>query len=312
MTALISGSMAFDSIMVFNDRFANHILPDQVHILNVSFLVPSLRREYGGCAGNIAYSLKLLGGHGLPLATVGSDFAVYRQWMRDNGIDDSGLLALDDHYTAQAFITTDLDDNQITAFHPGAMGEAHRVDIPTGHDGAVGIVAPNGPEAMVKHARQFRDAGIPFMFDPGQAMPLFDGEALEIFVEQATWLAVNDYESRLLQERTGLGLEALADRVDALVVTRGAEGSWVYTGGSRLDVPAATPAAVNDPTGCGDAYRAGLLFGLQRGLAWPQTARIASLIGAIKVAEHGTQNHRFTLDEFRARYESEFSEAAPL
>jgi len=306
MTALISGSVAFDTIMVFNDRFKNHILPDQVHILNVSFLVPEMRREFGGCAGNIAFNLKLLGEDPVAVATVGADFDKYGEWMEKWSIRRDHVRVMDEHYTAQAYITTDLDDNQITAFHPGAMGVAHEIDIPTGEENPVGIVAPNGPEGMVKHAEQFKAAGIPFIFDPGQAMPLFDGEQLLNFVDQATWVALNDYESQLLRERTGLTLEGLAERVEALIVTRGAEGSHIYTGGSRLEIPAAAPEAVNDPTGCGDAYRAGLLYGLGHGLGWEVTGRIASLMGAIKVAEHGTQNHRFTMDEFKRRYEEAF------
>jgi adenosine kinase len=292
--------------MVFPDRFGNHILPDQVHILNVAFLVPEMRREYGGCAGNIAYSLKLLGGEGVPLATVGADFGTYSEWLVRWGIPRDHIRVIDTHYTAQAYITTDLDDNQITAFHPGAMNQAHEVDVPGGYDNPVGIVAPNGRDAMLKHAREFREAGIPFIFDPGQGLPMFDGPELERFIEMATWVAVNDYESRLMQERTGLSLEAMAERVEALIVTRGAEGSHIYTGGNRLEIPAATPEAVTDPTGCGDAYRAGLLYGIGEGLGWEEIGRIASLMGAIKVASPGTQNHRFTPEEFRERYRREF------
>ncbi|MCS4502948.1 Adenosine kinase [wastewater metagenome] len=312
MTALISGSMAFDTIMVFKDRFANHILPDQVHILNVAFVVPEMRREYGGCAGNIAYNLRLLGERGVPLASVGADFGVYTDWLERWDIPRDHIIALDDHYTAQAYITTDMDDNQITAFHPGAMGEAHRVSVPAGYDNPVGIVAPNGPDAMVQHAEQFKAAGIPFIFDPGQGLPMFDGEALLRFIDQATWVAVNDYESQLMQERTGLDLDGIAERVEALVVTRGGEGSWIFTGGKQIQIPAVEPEQVLDPTGCGDAYRAGLLFGLGRGLDWEVTGRIASLMGSIKIAKHGTQNHYFDLDEFRRHYEAAFGEAMPV
>lgn len=306
MTALISGSVAFDTIMVFNDRFKNHILPDQVHILNVSFLVPDMRREFGGCAGNIAFNLRLLGEDPVPLSTVGADFDKYSAWMDKWKVRRDYVKVLDDHYTAQAFITTDLDDNQITAFHPGAMGMAHEIDVPSGYDKPIGIVAPNGPEGMVKHAEQFQAAGIPFIFDPGQAMPLFDGEQLMKFVDQATWVALNDYESQLLRDRTGLTVEGIAERVDALIVTRGAEGSHIYTDGKKLEIPAAAPEAVNDPTGCGDAYRAGLLYGLGNDLDWETTGRIASLMGSIKVAHHGTQNHEFSMDEFKRRYEEAF------
>jgi adenosine kinase len=306
MTALISGSLAYDTIMVFPDRFRNHILPEQVHILNVSFLVPEMRREFGGCAGNIAYNLGLLGGRPLILATVGEDFAPYADWLGRKGIDGRHIKTVVGTYTAQAYITTDIDDNQITAFHPGAMGEAHQVTVPREAGGRIGIVAPNGRQGMLDHARQFHAAGIPFVFDPGQGLPMFDGDELLAFIEQATWVAVNDYESRLLQERTGQSLEALAARVEALVVTRGAEGSRIFAGGGCIEIPTAEPEAVRDPTGCGDAYRAGLLYGLLNGLPWETTGRIASLMGAIKVAHHGTQNHAFTKDEFRRRYRGAF------
>ncbi|PWG61008.1 carbohydrate kinase family protein [Spiribacter halobius] len=308
MSILISGSVAYDTIMVFQDRFGNHILPDQVHILNVSFLVPEMRREFGGCAGNVAYSLKLLGEEPVTVAAVGADFRPYAEWMDRWGISRDYVKELPEHYTAQAYITTDLDDNQITAFHPGAMGAAHDVPLPPCGPEDIGIVAPNGPEGMVRHAAQLAEAGTPFIFDPGQAMPLFDGEQLLRFVDQARWVSVNDYECRLLCERTGLSSEQVSERVAALIVTRGAEGSWIYAGGERLEIPAATPEAVLDPTGCGDAYRAGLLYGLQHGLDWHHTGRIAALMGALKVARHGTQNHHFTMDEFRRRYEREFGE----
>lgn len=312
MTALISGSLAFDTIMVFRDRFANHILPDQVHILNVSFLVQQMRREFGGCAGNIAYNLQLLGDEPVPLATVGSDFEAYARWLERWQITQEHIRRIDSLYTAQAYITTDLDDNQITAFHPGAMMQAHEVDVPTSYPAAVGIVAPNGREAMLKHAQQFRQAGIPFIFDPGQGLPMFDGGELTRFIDQASWVAVNGYEAQLLQERTGLGQEAIAEQVQGLVVTHGAEGSLIYAGGECLQIPAATPDSVQDPTGCGDAYRAGLLYGLARGLDWASTGRIASLMGGIKVAHHGTQNHHFTMPWFRERYRQTFGTAFPI
>lgn len=311
MTALISGSLAFDTIMVFHDRFANHILPEQVHILNVSFLVQQMRREFGGCAGNIAYNLKLLGDTGLPLATVGSDFEDYARWLERWEIPQEHIHRVDGLYTAQAYITTDLDDNQITAFHPGAMAQAHQVDVPADYRDAVGIVAPNGREAMLKHAEQFHAAGIPFIFDPGQGLPMFDGDDLIAFIDRATWVAVNDYESQLLQERTGLMQEAIAARVQGLIVTRGAEGSLIFTDGDCLEIPATTPSSVEDPTGCGDAYRAGLLYGLTRGLDWESTGRIASLMGAIKIAHNGTQNHHFTMDRFRDQYRQAFGQPFP-
>jgi len=313
MSAIISGSIAFDTIMVFHDRFRNHILPEQVHILNVSFLVPELRREYGGCAGNIAYNLKLLGEEPLPLSTVGADIGSYDDWMTSHGIEKRYIRTINEHYTAQAYITTDMDDNQITAFHPGAMGEAHQVDVPTDAGAKVGVVAPNGPDGMVKHARQFAEAGIPFIFDPGQAMPAFDGDQLREFIEKATWVAVNDYESQLLTERTDLELADIAERVDALIVTRGGEGSLIYAGGREpIHIPAAKISQVADPTGCGDAFRAGLLFGLLRDIDWETTGRIASLMGAIKVEQSGTQNHTFTGEAFKARYQSAFGRSLDL
>ncbi len=306
MSALICGSVAFDTIMVFHDRFKNHILPEQVHILNVSFLVPDMRREFGGCAGNIAYNLKLLGGQPMPMATVGRDFDLYAQWMEVCGIDTRHIRVLDNTYTAQAFITTDLDDNQITAFHPGAMSYAHENSVGDAEGVSIGIVAPDGRDGMIEHAEQFADAGIPFIFDPGQGMPLFNGDDLLRFIEQASWVAVNDYEAQLLEERTGLSPHEVAERVDALIVTRGAHGSVVYTPGHRMEVPAAPARAVNDPTGCGDAYRAGLLYGLMNDMDWETTGRIASLMGAIKVEHHGTQNHRFSMDEFKSRFHEAF------
>jgi len=302
MNALISGSLAFDTIMVFPERFRDHILPEKVHMLNVSFLVPELRREFGGCAGNIAYNLHLLGGQGRPLGTVGEDFEPYRRWLDQCGIDQQDLLTVPGTYTAQAYITTDLDDNQITAFHPGAMNHAHDNPVRPAADIGLGVVAPNGRQGMLDHARQFAEAGIPFLFDPGQGLPMFNGGDLMAFIDQATWVAVNEYEAALLEERTGHSLERLAGRVAALIVTRGAQGSLIYTKGAVLEIPAARPDAVRDPTGCGDAYRAGLIFGLQRGLDWALTGRIASLMGAIKVAHPGTQNHRFERAEFETRF----------
>ena len=309
MSALICGSIAYDTIMVFHDRFRNHILPDKVHMLNISFLVPDMRREYGGCAGNIAYNLKLLGEDPRPMATVGRDFDAYAAWMEACGIDTRHILQLDDSYTAQAFITTDQDDNQITAFHPGAMSFAHENTVPKAGDIRIGIVAPDGRDGMIEHAEQFAEAGIPFIFDPGQGLPMFDGEDLARFIGQATWITVNDYEAELMQERTGLSAHEIAERVEAYIVTRGGKGSVIYTRDHRLEIPVAHAENVVDPTGCGDAYRAGLLYGLMNDLDWETTGRIASLLGAIKVAHHGTQNHRFSLDEFKARYAREFGHA---
>ena len=306
MSALVCGSIAFDSVMVFQGRFRDHILPDRIHLLNVSFLVPSLRRNFGGCAGNIACNLALLGGEGAPMATVGHDFAPYAAWLRERGVDLAHVREIADEYTAQAFITTDLDDNQITAFHPGAMSHAHVNRVPDGAGITLGVVAPDGREGMLQHAAQFAAAGIPLLFDPGQGLPMFDGRELVDFIDKATWVAVNDYEGQLLAERTGLSLEAIAKRVRALIVTRGAEGSVIHADGREWRIPAVRPDAVVDPTGCGDAYRAGLIYGLQQGLDWETTGRIASLMGAIKIAHAGTQQHRFTRDEFDERFRAAF------
>ncbi|HKJ08304.1 MAG TPA: carbohydrate kinase family protein [Gammaproteobacteria bacterium] len=306
MSALICGSVAFDTIMVFHDRFKNHILPDKVHMLNVSFLVPDMRREFGGCAGNIAYNLKLLDGDGQPMATVGTDFGPYQQWMDSHGIDRSHVKTVSETYTAQAFITTDMDDNQITAFHPGAMNFAHENRVEEAQGVTLGMVSPDGRDGMIEHATQFAEANVPFIFDPGQGLPMFGGDDLKDFIEKATWVCVNDYESQLIQERTGWSPHEIADRVNALIVTRGAEGSYIYTGGHRIEIPAARPDEVSDPTGCGDAYRAGLLYGLMKDLDWETTGRVAALMGAIKVAKHGTQNHAFTMDEFKDRFKDAF------
>jgi len=306
MTALICGSIAFDTVMVFPGRFRDHILPDRIHLLNVSFLVPTLRRNFGGCAGNIAYNLALLGGAGAPMATVGHDFPPYAQWLRERSVGLGHVRAIEDQYTAQAFITTDLDDNQITAFHPGAMSQAHLNRVPAGAGITLGIVAPDGREGMLQHAAQFAEAGIPLLFDPGQGLPMFDGQELLGLIAQAAYVAVNDYEAQLLAERTGLPPAELARRVRALIVTRGAEGSVIHTGGREVAIPPVKPEAVVDPTGCGDAYRAGLIYGLQNGLDWETTGRIASLMGSIKIAHAGTQHHAFDRDEFGDRFRAAF------
>ena len=306
MSALITGSMAFDTIMVFQDQFKNHILPDQVHILNVSFLVPEMRRNFGGCAGNIAFNLQLLGGDGLPMATVGSDFGPYAEWLDAQGIRRDGLREIADAYTAQAYITTDQDDNQITAFHPGAMNFAHENRVTDVADVTLGMVSPDGRQGMIEHAEQFAAAGIPFIFDPGQGMPLFDGDDLARFADQATWMAFNDYEAKLMQERTGLSPEQLAHKAEAVIVTRGGEGSTIYTRERRYDIPLAPARQLVDPTGCGDAYRAGLIYGLQNGLDWEVTGRIASLLGSIKIEQAGTQNHGLGRADFDARFHETF------
>ncbi len=308
MPALICGSIAYDNIMVFEDSFKNHILPDQIHILNVAFLVPDMRREFGGCAINIAYNLKLLGEDPLPMATAGSDFEPYRERLAAQGIRQDHIRVIDKLFTAQAFITTDLDDNQITAFHPGAMNQSHLNDVGDAEDVTVGIVSPDGREGMLAHAAQFAAAGIPFIFDPGQGLPMFGGEELQQFVDQAAWVTVNDYEWQLLKERTGWDVDEVKQRVRALIVTRGAEGSVIHTPDADLEIPAVTPAAVSDPTGCGDAYRAGLLYGIMAGFDWLTVGRVASLMGSIKIECHGTQNHEFTRDEFTSRFQASFGE----
>jgi len=302
MSALICGSFAYDTIMVFKDKFKNHILPDKVHILNVAFHVPEMRREFGGCAGNIAYNLKLLGGNPLPMGTVGIDFGPYAEWLDLHGINRTHVTVLDQSFTAQAFITTDMDDNQITAFHPGAMDAAHYNAVSEAAGVTIGMVSPDGRQGMLDHAEQFVEAGIPFIFDPGQGLPLFGGEELLEFIDKATWICVNDYESQLLQERTGLSPHEIAERVEALIVTLGGEGSHIYTENERIDIPAVSTREVNDPTGCGDAYRGGLLYGLMNKLGWETTGRIAALMGAIKIEHHGTQNHGFEREAFRQRY----------
>jgi adenosine kinase len=306
MTALICGSAAYDNIMVFEDSFKNHILPDKIHILNVAFLVPRLRREFGGCATNISYNLKLLGGDPLPMATVGQDFEPYRKWLKKNGIRQDHIRTLDDVLTAQAFITTDLDDNQITAFHPGAMNFSEKNKVGDAKGVKIGMVSPDGRTGMIKHAEQFAKKKIPFIFDPGQGMPMFNGDDLRHFIEQATWVTVNDYEWELLKSRTGWTEADITSRVDALIVTLGAKGSVIHTRNKTLKIPTVKPKAVADPTGCGDAYRAGLLYGLLNDLDWETTGRIASLMGSIKIEQHGTQNHTFTREQFKKRFKAAF------
>lgn len=306
MNALICGSMAYDTIMVFHDKFKHHILPEKIHILNVSFLVPVMRREYGGCAGNIAYNLKLLGEEPLTMATVGHDFEPYAQWMAQNQLSSEFIQIMDNSYTGQAYITTDEEANQITAFHPGAMSFSHLNSVPTDRKIDIGIISPDGKEGMQLHAEQFAELDIPFIFDPGQGMPMFNGEELLKFIDQATWVTLNDYESELMQERTGLSLEQMAERVEALIITLGAQGSQIYTHGECITIPAAKPKAILDPTGCGDAYRAGLLYGLMNELGWEVTGRVASLMGAIKIENNGTQNHSFDMNGFKLRYRENF------
>jgi adenosine kinase len=309
MHTLICGSLAYDTIMVFKDRFKNHILPEQIHILNVAFLVPDMRREYGGCAGNIAYNLKLLEGAPLIMAAVGDDAAPYLARLQKLGLAATHVRQVPDTFTAQAFITTDLDDNQITAFHPGAMNFSHLNRIADARDVTLGIVAPDGRDGMLQHARQFKEQGIPFVFDPGQGLPMFDGTDLLEFVGLADYCTVNDYEAKLLTERTGKSLEELAREVKALIVTLGGNGSRIYADGAQIDIPAVPAEQVLDPTGCGDAYRAGLLYGIQRRWNWQKTGRLAALMGSFKIAHRGGQNHKPARAEIAARFQAAFGEA---
>ena len=311
MKTLVTGSMAYDTIMVFPDRFKNHLLADQLHILNVCFLAPEMRREFGGTAGNIAYNLKLLGEDPLLMATVGEDIQPYLYRLERLHISATHLKRIPGQFTAQAFITTDLDDNQITAFHPGAMNHSHENHIGRELGAGLAIVGPDGKEGMLQHARECAAHGIPFLFDPGQGLPMFSREELLEMVKFAAYLAVNDYEGKLLEEKTGRKLEELARELKALVHTLGAQGSVIFADGVRHEIPCVAPDAVLDPTGCGDAYRAGLLYGIARGWDWPRTGRLASVMGAIKIAHRGPQNHKPSRDEITAIYEKAFG-AAPF
>jgi len=306
MKTLICGSIAYDTIMVFHDRFKNHILPEQIHILNVAFLVPDMRREFGGCAGNIAYTLQLLEGEPLIMATVGEDSAYYMRRLKHLGLNDRHVREIPDSFTAQAFITTDLDDNQITAFHPGAMNHSHLNHVSDASHVSLGIISPDGRDGMIQHAREFHEAGIPFVFDPGQQLPMFDGKELDQFLELADYCTVNDYEAKLLCERTGRPLDDLARKVKAMVVTLGSNGSEIHSEGRRWTIPAVKPAALVDPTGCGDAYRAGLLYGISQAWDWQKTGQLASLMGALKIAERGGQNHKTKRDDIAAHYHEAF------
>jgi len=291
MAALICGSLAFDSIMTFQGRFAEQILPEQLHILNVSFLVPTLRRDFGGCAGNIAYSLKLLGGNPKPMAMLGADGGDYLARLQQLGIDTCFVGKADDTYTAQAMIMTDLDNNQITAFHPGAMMQAHHNRIGPDAGAQIGIIAPDGRDAMLQHAAEFVAAGIPFVFDPGQGLPMFNGDELRRFVAQASWIAVNDYEGKMLCDRTGWTLAEMSQQVRGLIVTLGAEGCEVWEQGASTKVAPVKPAQVVDPTGCGDAWRGGLLYGLEKGWPLVRCAQLGNRLGALKIAQRGPQNY---------------------
>ena len=299
MASIICGSLAFDTIMNFEGRFAQQIMPDQLHILNVSFLVPSLRRDFGGCAGNIAYALKLLGGTPLPMATIGQDGGGYLERLAGQGISCEFVRTITDTYTAQAMIITDIDNNQINGFHPGAMEQAWQNRIAARSDIKLGIIAPDGRDAMLQHAEQFAAADIPFVFDPGQQLPRFDGAELRHFVAQASWVAVNDYEGKMLSDRTGWDNAEISRRVKGLIVTLGAEGSEVWVDGCKTHVPAVPAAAVVDPTGCGDAYRGALLFGLENGWSLERCAALGNHLGSIKIAQRGPQNYHFALADAR-------------
>ncbi len=302
MHTLICGSLAYDTIMVFQDKFKNHILPDKIHALSVAFYVPEMRREFGGTAGNIAYNLQLLDGNPLIMATVGDDFAPYQNWLTQNKLASTHIKTVAGTFTAQAFITTDTDDNQITAFHPGAMVASHENSVNDAQGVTLAIIAPDGRDGMFQHARECFDAGIPFLFDPGQGLPMFSGEELLQFIEMADYLAVNDYESQIIHDKTGLNLQQLAAKVKALVVTLGGQGSQIYADGVCHEIPCVKAMNIVDPTGCGDAYRAGLLYGMARGWDWPTCGRLASTMGAIKIESRGGQNHKPSRAEIEAIY----------
>lgn len=302
MHILICGSLAYDTIMVFQDQFKNHILPDKIHKLSVAFYVPEMRREFGGTAGNIAYNLQLLEGNPLIMATVGQDFAPYADWLAKHSLNPQHIKVIEQSFTAQAFITTDTEDNQITAFHPGAMVESHQNSVKDTQQVSLAIIAPDGRDGMFQHAKECYEAGIPFMFDPGQGLPMFNGEELLHFIEMADYLAVNDYESQVIQDKTGLSLTELASKVKALIVTLGGSGSQIYADGQLFEIPCVTADKIVDPTGCGDAYRAGLLYGIVRGWDWPTCGRLAATMGAIKIASRGGQNHRPTREEIENVY----------
>ena len=311
MKTLLTGSLAYDTIMVFEDQFKNHILPDQVHILNVSFFTPEMRRYQGGCAGNMAYTLKLLGGDPVIMATVGDDFGPYESWLKQNDLFSDHITHIEGQFTAQAFITTDIDHNQINAFHHGAMNFAHQNKVSDASDISLGIVSPDGRDAMIQHAAQFAEQGIPFLFDPGQGLPMFEAEDLMTFLGQANYAIVNDYECQMMLSKTGLSLQQLAQQVEALIVTRGGKGSSIYVNEEEIVVSAAAINAALDPTGCGDAYRSGLMYGMAKQFDWKSCGQLGALCGAIKIEHRGTQNHHFSQQEFADRYLQSFGQAMP-
>ena len=308
MPALICGSVAYDTIMVFHGQFGEHILPDQIHILNVAFLVPDMRREFGGTAGNIAYNLKLLGDEPVVMATVGDDFGPYRERFDQLGIGRTHVREIPGTFMPQAFITTDLDANQITAFHPGAMSSSYVNKVGDAKGITLGILAPDSRDGMLQHAEQFHDLRIPFIFDPGQAMSVFNGDELRHFIELADYVAVNDYEARILEERTGEPISKLTERVKAFFVTKGAEGSVIYADGQQIFIPSVKENRRVDPTGCGDAYRSGLLYGIERNWAWERVGRLANTIGSLKIEYRGPQGHQPTRDQIASRYQAAFDE----
>lgn len=300
---LICGSIAYDSIMVFQDQFKNHILPDQIHNLNICFYVPEMKKNFGGTAGNIAYNLKLLRSNPLIMATHGDDFELYSNWLDSLGISKKYMKKITGMFTAQAFITTDQDDNQITAFHPGAMIQAHTNSIANVEDSIdLAIIAPDGRDAMIQHAQQCYKANIPFIFDPGQGLPMFTAEELITFIEQASYIAVNDYEAKLLQDKTGLTVEKITSKVKAFIVTKGAHGSEIYTDNEMIKIDAIKASNLVDPTGCGDAFRSGLIYGISAGWDWHKTGKLASVMGAIKIGFEGGQNHQPTIHEIEALF----------
>lgn len=308
MTTLVCGSMAYDNIMVFRDLFKNHILPDQVHMLSVAFLVPQMRQEYGGCAGNIVYGMKLLGLDGEIMATVGRNFGHYAKWLEKHGISQTYIHHIQEELMGQAFIINDLSGSTITAFHPGAMGHSHLNSVLDAKNITLGVIAPDGKEGMVIHAKQCKEAGIPFIFDPGQQLPTFSKDELILLMEQANYIVVNDYEWEMVQKATGIKREALIEKSKILIITKGAEGSIILTPENRYEIPSAKARETVDPTGCGDAYRAGLIYGIEHDLDWEMTGRIAGLMGTIKIEHVGSQNYTFTMEEFENRFEKEFGQ----
>ena len=305
-TSLICGSIAFDKIMQYHGRFGDTLLADQLHRVNVSFLVPTLRTEYGGCAVNIAHNLRMLKGDPLIMGTIGQDGGDYLERMEKQGLATRAIRTIGHAYTAQCFVTADQDNNQINAFHPGAMQFSHENSLADFLPLRVAIISPDGRDGMIKHAHDCARNKVPFMFDPGQQLPMFNGEELIRFIDQAAYLACNDYEFEMVMDRTGLSLQDIAARLDALIVTRGEQGSDIHAGGEHHRIPAVPASSVVDPTGCGDAYRAGLLYGIANDLDWPTTGRLASLLGSIKIAHQGGQNHSFTAQEIADRFEAAF------